>query len=298
MVPAVVLNNKGGPRKTPPFPSPRGGSLFLLQDISVQMEHTMEHVIKRQVISVHPDGHCLFRALGKNHSIHPGEVTKYIKKNKCRQMVQTNSKMKQENNEIWYTKWANKTKEWADIKSNVSSHCNQLQWGGVNEVQIWVMIIKQTVIILDSKLDTATIFHPRGDTLPETVNLEKLNKIHNTETRQNKKPQYILYNGRGHYNSISAEDTIGNTKTKTENNIHRHMHSKSKLRRKIEQTRNKRIKNSKLNKEEHMKRRKRQDRCVVETDPTTKATGHRARFACSISNTCTETYQATEPDNK
>ena len=105
------------------------------------------------------------------------------------------------------------------------------------------MIIKQKVIVLDSKLDTATIFHPKGNKLPKTVNLEIINQIHNTEIRQNKKPQYILYNGRDHYNSISADDTINNNiKTKTENNLNRNMNSKFKLRRRIEQKRNKRIK--------------------------------------------------------
>jgi hypothetical protein len=204
------------------------------------MEHTIEHVIKRQVTSVLPDGYCLFRALGKNHCIHPGEVTKYMK-NKCMRMIQTNSKMTQENNTIWYTKWANKTKEWTELKSNVSSHCNRSQWGGINEIQIWAMIIKQKVLVLDSKFDTATVFHPTGDTLPKKVTVDQVNILHNTETRQNKKPQYILYTGRDHYNSISAEDSI-NIKIKIENNTNRNTHSKSKLRRRIGQQRNKRIK--------------------------------------------------------
>ena len=91
-----------------------GKTTGLIQDISVEMEHTIEHVIKRQVTSVLPGGYCLFRALGKNHCIHPGEVTKYMK-NKCIRMIQTNSKMKQENNIRWYTKWANKTKEWTEV---------------------------------------------------------------------------------------------------------------------------------------------------------------------------------------
>ena len=56
-----------------------------IKNISVAMEHTIEHVIKKQVISVLPDGFCLFRALGKNHNIHPGEVIKYMK-NKCIKM--------------------------------------------------------------------------------------------------------------------------------------------------------------------------------------------------------------------
>jgi len=100
------------------------------------------------------------------------------------------------------------------------------------------MIIKQTVVILDSKVDTATIFHSKGSSLPVTVNLDNLNKIHNTETRQNKTPQCILHNGRDHYNSIVAEVTTNNNKTKIANSVYRPIHPKSKLRRKIEQTRN------------------------------------------------------------
>ena len=71
----------------------------LIQEISIEMEHTMEHVIKRQIISVHPGGYCIFRALGKNHCMHPGEVTKYMK-NKCIKMIKTKQKMVQESNEI------------------------------------------------------------------------------------------------------------------------------------------------------------------------------------------------------
>ena len=72
-------------------------------------------------------------------------------------------------------------------KSNVSSHCSRLQWGGISELQIWAMIINQTVVVLDSNTDKATIFHPKGNELPKIVNLEDMNKIHNTEHRQNKK---------------------------------------------------------------------------------------------------------------
>ena len=79
-----------------------------------------------------------------------------------------------------------KKKEWMELKSNVSSHCSRLQWGGINEVQIWAMIINQEVVVLDSNTDKATIFHPKGNELPKTVNLEDMNKIHNIELRQNK----------------------------------------------------------------------------------------------------------------
>jgi len=73
----------------------------LIQEISVQMEHTIEHVIKKQITSAIPDGYCLFRALGKDHGMHPGEVIKYMK-NKYVKMLETNRKIALESNEIWY----------------------------------------------------------------------------------------------------------------------------------------------------------------------------------------------------
>ena len=93
----------------------------LIQEISTNMELTIEHVIKRQITSVHPDGFCLFRALGKNHHIQPGEVARYMK-NKCIHMITNKMKMALESNERWYTQWANKTKEWTELKSGVRSH--------------------------------------------------------------------------------------------------------------------------------------------------------------------------------
>jgi len=119
------------------------------------------------------------------------------------------------------------------------------------------MIINQKVVVLDSNTDKATIFHPKGNELPKTVNLEDMNKIHNTEHRQNKKPQYILYNGRYHYNGISTCEIINYNKPKTVNNLNKNINSKFKLRRRFKQKRNRRTKNSKLNNDEKEERRKR-----------------------------------------
>ena len=98
-------------------------------------------------------------------------------------MLKTKRNMALESNKNWYKQWTNKNKEWTELKSNVSSHCSRLQWGWINEVQIWAMIINQVVVVLDSNTDKATIFHPKGNELPKTVNLEDMNKIHNTELR-------------------------------------------------------------------------------------------------------------------
>merc|ERR1711966_316276 len=103
--------------------------------------------------------------------------------------------------------------------------------------------------------------------------------------------------GNDHYNSIPAEDTTGEI-TRNEINTQNQMRHKSKLRRKIEQYRNKRIKNLALDSEEYIKRRKQQDKCVVETDSNLKTTGQRARSARPEFDTCTGTCQTTELDNQ
>ena len=186
-----------------------------------------------------------------------------------------------ESNEIWYKKWANKNKESTELKSNVKSHCSRSQWGGINEVQIWAMIINQTVVVLDSNTDKATIFHPKGNELPKTVNLEDMNKIHNTEHRQNKKLQYILYNGRDHYNGISTCDIVNYNKLKTVNNLNTNINSKFKLRRRIKQKRNRRTKHSKLTNDQNEERIKINKKYIAET-VIINTSEHRARFARSV----------------
>ena len=244
----------------------------LIQEISVEMEYTIEHIIKGKIISAHPDGHCLFRALGKNHCINPGEVIKYMK-NKCIQMMDKKQKMYIESNDDWYKKMATKTKKWTDLKSNAVSQCGVSQWGGINETQLWAMITKQKVIILDSKFNTATIFHPNGDKLTDRVNLENVNQLHTTEIRQNKNPQYVLYNGIDHYNSITTNETIINTtKTQTNNSQKRNSRPIIKSKRRIEQKRNKRKIISNQDNDGKAKITKRHNICVVENGKITNNT--------------------------
>ena len=174
-----------------------------------------------------------------------------------------------------------KKEEWMELQSNVSSHCSRLQWGGINEVQIWAMIINQEVVVLDSNTDKATIFHPKGNELPKTVNLEDMNKRHNTGLRQNKKAQYILYNGRDHYNGITTCNTVNYKPPKTVNNSNMNKNSKFKLRRRIKQNRNRRTKNSKLISDENEERFKRHNEYAAET-VRINTSEHRARPARSV----------------
>jgi hypothetical protein len=52
----------------------------LIQDISVELESTIEHIIKGQIISTHPDGHCLFRALEEKSLYQPRRSHKIYEK--------------------------------------------------------------------------------------------------------------------------------------------------------------------------------------------------------------------------
>jgi hypothetical protein len=142
------------------------------------------------------------------------------------------------------------------------------------------MIINQTVVVLDSNTDKATIFLPKGSELPKTVNLEDMNKMHNTEIRQNKKLQYILYNGRDHYNGISTCGIVNDNQIKTINNSNMNTNSKVKLRRRIKRKRNRRTKISKLNNDENEERLKRNNKYVADTGKI-NTSEHRARSARS-----------------
>ena len=116
--------------------------------------------------------------------------------------------------------------------------------------------------------------------VPKTVNLEDMNKIHNTELRQNKKLQYILYNGRDHYNGISTCGIVNYNQLKTVNNSNMNTNSKFKLRRRIKQKRNRRTKNSKLTNDENEERLKRNNKYVADTGKI-NTSEHRARSARS-----------------
>ena len=137
------------------------------------------------------------------------------------------------------------------------------------------MITKQKVIILDSKFNTATVFHPHRDKLADRVNLENVNQLQTTEIRQNKKPQYILYNGIDHYNSITTNETTTNTtKTQTNNSQKRNSRPIIKSKRRIEQKRNKRKIISNQDNDGKAKITKRHYICVVENGKITNNTGH------------------------
>jgi hypothetical protein len=123
-------------------------------------------------------------------------------RNKCKKMQKQNKKMTIESDDGWYTKTANRPAEWDRIQSNTICGCNRRDWGGMNEVQLWAMIIQRTVTILDTKYTMATSYEPDGTTLPSRMKIEELRTRHYDMTRNGKKLEYILYDGIHHYNGM------------------------------------------------------------------------------------------------
>ena len=120
----------------------------LIENIPKNIQIFILQTAKCRVVGVHPDGHCLRRALGKNHNLHPGQIIQYMR-NKCHKMIQQNKKMKVESSEEWYETMKNRSVKWNNIKStcNEPETCPAERWGGINEIQLWAMIIQQRVIV-------------------------------------------------------------------------------------------------------------------------------------------------------
>ena len=67
------------------------------------------------------------------------------------------------------------------------------------------MIIQQTVIVLDTTYDMASLYTPTGDDLPKKINMADIAQVHHNLTRNGKRPEYILYNGMNHYNGMKRQ---------------------------------------------------------------------------------------------
>ncbi len=147
-----------------------GNETGLIGNIPEHIQIFVMRTAKCRVVGVHPDGHCLRRALGKNHNLHPGQIIQYMRK-KCDKMIKRKEKMRVESSEEWYETMKNRPVKWNSIKSNEPETCSAEQWGGLNEIQLWAMIIQQTVIVLDTTHEIASLYTPTGDDLPKKINM-------------------------------------------------------------------------------------------------------------------------------
>jgi hypothetical protein len=181
-----------------------GNETGLIGNIPEHIQIFVMRTAKCRVVGVHPDGHCLRRALGKNHNLHPGQIIQYMRK-KCDKMIKRKEKMRVESSEEWYETTKNRPVKWNNIMTNEPITCTVEQWGGINELQLWAMIIQRTVIVLDKTYNMATVYTPTGDELPKKIDMKNVAKLHHNLTRNKQRPEYLLYNGMDHYNGIKRQ---------------------------------------------------------------------------------------------
>ena len=89
----------------------------------------IEKDLRGRIVTTHPDGHCVRRAIGKIWNLHPGQVIQYLAK-KCQKMLDQELTTQWESNVEWYEKTANRLSEWGEIKNNVpkQSKRDELGW--------------------------------------------------------------------------------------------------------------------------------------------------------------------------
>ena len=87
-------------------------------DIPNNITQFIENELKGRIVTTHPDGHCVRRAIGKIWNLHPGQVIEYMGE-KCKKLMEQNIMTEWENEVEWYQTMANRPKEGEEIKNNV-----------------------------------------------------------------------------------------------------------------------------------------------------------------------------------
>ena len=128
-------------------------------DIPNNVTQFIENELKGRIVTTHPDGPCVRRAIGKIWNLHPGQVIKYMGE-KCKKLMEQNIMTEWENEVEWYQTMANRPKEWEEIKNNVPQQCKRNEWGGSSEIKIWAMITKTIMIEINADNNTVNIFYP------------------------------------------------------------------------------------------------------------------------------------------
>jgi len=124
-------------------------------EVSEEIKALITSVIKATIVSTIPDGHCLRRSIAKSNNMNPGQVIKKLRR-KCTSMLRKKTTMLVESDVQWYEKVRNFPDSWTNIKSNQPHHCPRSDWGGINEIQMWAMIIGVRVIVIDKLLNSCT----------------------------------------------------------------------------------------------------------------------------------------------
>ena len=188
-----------------------------VEEVPEYVTRFIEKDLRGRIVTTHPDGHCVRRAIGKIWNLHPGQVIQYLAK-KCQKMLDQELTTQWERNVEWYKKTANRPSEWGEIKNNVPKQCKRDEWGGSSEINIWAIITKTIMVEINVDNETALIHYPASNTttgLNLRTQMQALKDMHAATPTKN--PEYLIY-GQNHYNAIWYNAKI---KTKGKNKIQR-----------------------------------------------------------------------------
>jgi hypothetical protein len=178
-----------------------GNSTVGLIRVGAAAKTLLRHYGPYRIISTHPDGHCLRRAIGKVHGLHPGKIV-YFMRRKCENMILTNSRMKCRDTVDWYSTFIERAPAFELLQNNIAQGTTRDTWGGTPDIQLWALITKKEVHVLDTRqgyYQGVTIYQPTLLTLPYRYSYEDY-KSHYTSRPQS----LLLYNG-NHFNAIAFQ---------------------------------------------------------------------------------------------
>ena len=130
-----------------------------VEDVPEYVTKFIESDLRGRIVTTHPDGHCVRRAIGKIWNLHPGQVIQYLA-TKCQKMLDQEITTQWERNVEWYEKTANRPNEWRELKNNVPKTCKRDEWGGSSEIHIWAIITKTIMVEINVDNETALIHYP------------------------------------------------------------------------------------------------------------------------------------------
>ena len=210
-----------------------------VEEVPEYVTRFIEKDLRGRIVTTHPDGHCVRRAIGKIWNLHPGQVIQYLA-TKCQKMLDQELTTQWERNVEWYEKTANRPREWGELKNNVPKQCKRDEWGGSSEINIWAIITRTIMVEINVDNETALIHYPDSYTTRGLNLRTQMQALKDMQaTTHTKNPEYLIY-GQNHYNAVWY-----NTKIKTKGN--------NKIKRKKE---NKQIKKNKIKTTQHKKEKR------------------------------------------
>jgi hypothetical protein len=84
----------------------------------------IENDLRGRIVTTHPDGHCVRRAIGKIWNLHPEQVIQYLA-TKCQKKMDQGLTTQWERNVEWYEKTAHRPSKWGEIKTMYPSNANE-----------------------------------------------------------------------------------------------------------------------------------------------------------------------------